>query len=807
MNLATSTSLFALLAAVVLLPAPVAAQSVGTAGAVNPDAQGTPPGGATKTLNVGGNVVHREKITTTAKGSVQLVFVDRTTLNVGPNSQLVIDEFVYDPSSNTGRMAATLTKGVMRFVGGQTSHTGGATIKTPATTLGVRGGVATISHDAGAGTRVVNHFGQISVRSAQGTEIIRRPGFALNVATPNAAPTAPARVTRTEVDTNNAQLTSKGSQTGGRRETPTDQGASKAVGQANAPVTPTLVQGQPQTTAQAAQVTTQPNTMQQEVPLQQVTQVAATGSQQTVTTTLPEIAPVVTPPVVLPPKRWYTLQGPAGSNGLPPFINSNQVAAGTTFSGKTVGYGVGGANADGTPNTTSRLMSAGVSINGVGAAQTSAIYVVTADIFPETATSVPGGGFVATARRSANATITSANRANGAITPIVNGLSLDANYTPTSIAFNSNDTVANVRSTAPTEQGYYYLGNGTAGSNYEYSGSVTQVANDPNLGTNRPTTGIGGFMSGLMRTFAHGTSSGPSFIVNGDLSVNLGESSRFGAEGRIFRNPNGNTTPLANRDDFGTATLKMGHQGTGTYSRSAYVDYDNFAAREAEISGGGTLSTAIKRTGGAATVNNDRTLLVTSGSVGYAQAFPGVAFCQCEFTRWGFWSLDLSRTGTTSTGAVDGSVQDLVHMGTWVAGNKPTSVEVPTTGSATYTGHVIGSFKSGTNEYLAAGNLSHTINFGTSTGTATVSNLDGKNYSLSSALLGNSGSPGDRNYIFASGNATSSTAPTAVIAPSTSMHMIGHFMKGTTSPVAEMGGQFNVSGLNYIGTGTFAARK
>ena len=77
MKQATFTSLFALFAASALLSAPVAAQSVGTAGAVNPDAQGTPPGGSTKTLNVGGNVVHRERITTTAKGSVQLVFVDR----------------------------------------------------------------------------------------------------------------------------------------------------------------------------------------------------------------------------------------------------------------------------------------------------------------------------------------------------------------------------------------------------------------------------------------------------------------------------------------------------------------------------------------------------------------------------------------------------------------------------------------------------------------------------------------------------------------------------------------------------------
>ena len=396
MKQATSTSLFALFAASALLSAPVAAQSVGTAGAVNPDAQGTPPGGSTKTLNVGGNVVHRERITTTAKGSVQLVFVDRTTLNVGPNSQLVIDEFVYDPTSNTGRMAATLTKGVMRFVGGQTSHTGGATIKTPATTLGVRGGVATISHDAGTGTRVVNHFGQISVQSAQGTEIIRRPGFALNVATQNAAPTAPARVTRTEINANNAQLTSKGGQTGGRRETPTDQGASKAVGQTNAPVTPTLVQGQQQTTAQAAQVTTQPNTMQQEVPLQQVTQVAATGSQQTAETTLPTIAP--TPVVVLPPlpaRRFYAMTGASSSGNV---IPTAFIASGTMVESQILGYGAGGTNPDGTPNTTSRVLKAGAVISGQGTAQTSSIYLMTGTVYNNGTENILDGGVRGTTR-------------------------------------------------------------------------------------------------------------------------------------------------------------------------------------------------------------------------------------------------------------------------------------------------------------------------------------------------------------------------------------------------------------------------
>ena len=821
MKLAHSTSLVALIAASVLLAGPVTAQSIGTAGAVNPDAAGTPPGGSTKTLHVGGNVVHRERITTTAKGSVQLVFVDRTTLNVGPNSQLVIDEFVYDPNANTGRMAATLTKGVMRFVGGQTSHTGGATIKTPATTLGVRGGVATISHDATAGTRVVNHFGRISVQTPQGTEVIRRPGFGVTVANTNAAPAAPVRAARSEIDNSNTQLTSRGSQTGGRRETPTDQGASKAVGQANAPVAPTLVQGQQQNTAQAAQVTTQPNTMQQEVPLQQVTQVAATGSQESVTATLPTATtttttpvvtePVVTPPVVtpppvvLPPKRWYTL---ASTNGSPGFLPAGLLAAGSMFTpSASVGYGVGGANPDGSPNTTSRVLAAGISINGAGTAQNSAIYVLTADLFPETAGSIPGGGFEATSRRGSNISM---GRASGAVTPTPNGLTFDSNYTPTSINYDSLNTANGVRVSGGNNDPFYYPGGGTPGTSFTYSGSTAQVPNSATLGANRPEQGMGGFMAGLMRTFSNtlNTAAGPTFLVAGDLSVDLSSSSRFGVTSSMFRFSS--STGLATQDDYRGGIQYWGYQGTGTRSRSAYVDFDNFGARDSELSAGGSMSqTLITNAQTVATTKNEHSLFVSSGAVNAAAAFPNVAFCACEYTRWGFWSLDTQRTGTTSTGGIDTSVQDVVHMGTWVAGNKPTNVEVPTTGVATYTGHVIGSFKSGFNEYLAAGNLSHTINFGTSTGTATVSNLDGRNYTLSSSLVAATGAD-NRVYIAASGLANGLPAtvqsPGQVIA-TTQMQMFGHFMKGAASPVAEMGGQFSVSGLNYIGTGTFAARK
>ena len=121
----------AALAAVVPGLVPALAQQVGTATAVNPSSEGTPPGGTTTTLTIGARVLHKERIHTSPTGSVQLLFLDKSTLSIAPNTSLVIDEFVYDPASGSGHMLTKLTQGTLQYVGGQLSHQGAVTIGTP----------------------------------------------------------------------------------------------------------------------------------------------------------------------------------------------------------------------------------------------------------------------------------------------------------------------------------------------------------------------------------------------------------------------------------------------------------------------------------------------------------------------------------------------------------------------------------------------------------------------------------------------------------------------------------------------------
>ena len=152
-----------LLAAVLTISVTARADTVGAAAAVNTTSSGTPPGAPTRVIEIGTQLVENEKIQTTGTGSVQVLFIDKTTLNVGPNSSLVIDRFVYNPATTKGELALSLGKGVLRVVGGVATHSEGATIRTPVAAIGLRGGIAIISHSGAKGTHAILGFGQMSV--------------------------------------------------------------------------------------------------------------------------------------------------------------------------------------------------------------------------------------------------------------------------------------------------------------------------------------------------------------------------------------------------------------------------------------------------------------------------------------------------------------------------------------------------------------------------------------------------------------------------------------------------------------------
>ncbi|MGB5184042.1 MAG: FecR domain-containing protein [Xanthobacteraceae bacterium] len=158
----------ALVAAAPAMAQQAMAQQIGTATAVNPSTEGTPPGGSTTTLTVGARVLHKERIHTSPTGSVQLLFLDKSTLSIAPNTSLVIDEFVYDPVSKSGHMLTKLTQGTLQYIGGELSHQGAVTVQTPAAVIGIRGGIGIFSQGAN-GLQAGNLKGYQSIQNGAGT--------------------------------------------------------------------------------------------------------------------------------------------------------------------------------------------------------------------------------------------------------------------------------------------------------------------------------------------------------------------------------------------------------------------------------------------------------------------------------------------------------------------------------------------------------------------------------------------------------------------------------------------------------------
>jgi len=201
-------------AAVLIGGATAIAQQVGTATAVNPNSESTPPGGSTITLKVGSRILHKERIHTSPTGSVQLLFVDQSTLNIAPNTNLLIDEFVYDPASGSGHMLTKLTQGTLQYIGGKLSHQGAVTIDTPAATIGIRGGTTTVDHGT-HGTQAININGTLTIVNGGGSIVVYRPGFVVTIMNWNTPPGQPVRVTAAQVIHYIEYLSSKFGQNGG----------------------------------------------------------------------------------------------------------------------------------------------------------------------------------------------------------------------------------------------------------------------------------------------------------------------------------------------------------------------------------------------------------------------------------------------------------------------------------------------------------------------------------------------------------------------------------------------------------------
>ena len=156
--------------AVAAAPAPI-----GAADDVRDGAFGTPPRAERRRLARTNPVFAEELMETDADGFTRLRFADESRLNIGANSRMTLDRFVYDPDSGAGEMTVNAARGVFRFISGKLDRSGVA-LRSPVATIGVRGTDLVYEVAADHVTRVWVLDGEVLVTaSATGEQAVLGP--------------------------------------------------------------------------------------------------------------------------------------------------------------------------------------------------------------------------------------------------------------------------------------------------------------------------------------------------------------------------------------------------------------------------------------------------------------------------------------------------------------------------------------------------------------------------------------------------------------------------------------------------------
>ena len=142
----------------------------------------------------------------TGNGKVGILFIDETRVDVTQHSKLIIDEFVYDPNSKTGKLNLSANLGTVRYASGQIAKNSkqNVVITTPTATIGVRGTDFSMTIDELGGSTIIllpscdvqgNCFvGEISVESAAGQVILNQAFRATQVTVPENPPSPPVKL-------------------------------------------------------------------------------------------------------------------------------------------------------------------------------------------------------------------------------------------------------------------------------------------------------------------------------------------------------------------------------------------------------------------------------------------------------------------------------------------------------------------------------------------------------------------------------------------------------------------------------------
>jgi hypothetical protein len=90
---------------------------------------------------IGSRVFQKDSLKTGVDGSIAIVFKDDTLLSIGPNSEVVINEFLFSPAEGKLSIITKLIKGTSAYLSGIIGKLSPQSVRfeTPVADIGIRG--------------------------------------------------------------------------------------------------------------------------------------------------------------------------------------------------------------------------------------------------------------------------------------------------------------------------------------------------------------------------------------------------------------------------------------------------------------------------------------------------------------------------------------------------------------------------------------------------------------------------------------------------------------------------------------------
>ncbi len=159
-----------------------AAEAIGRIDSVNGQAFVIHTDGTREQLGVGSRLYAGDVLETGADGAIGVLLADETSMSMGGDGRMVLDEMIYDPGTQEGSMSLSVLKGVYTVVSGMVSKTDpdAMVINTPVGSIGIRGTQVGLEIPDGVNLNIVmmregdGYVGEVFIRNEAGLQVMNQ---------------------------------------------------------------------------------------------------------------------------------------------------------------------------------------------------------------------------------------------------------------------------------------------------------------------------------------------------------------------------------------------------------------------------------------------------------------------------------------------------------------------------------------------------------------------------------------------------------------------------------------------------------